>query len=75
MSVVNGPVCGPVVAETVLRPYLTLSAVEGVAQRSDGETSPPAEAIVRDERDPLTPQLLDELGWTDNERRFAWGDR
>lgn len=71
MAVVNGPG----VPEPLLRRELTLSAVGQLAQRSDGEASPPAEAIVRDERDPLTPQLLDELGWTDNERRFAWGDR
>lgn len=63
------------VADPLLRGELTLSEVGAVIQPSDRSPAPPAEALVRDERDPLTAQLLDELGWTDNERRFAWGDR
>lgn len=36
---------------------------------------PPAEAEVRDERDPMTRALLGELGMTETELRYLWGDR
>ena len=65
-------------AESVLKSELTLSAVGEVAQHVDGGPAvprpslfpapvPPAEAIVRDERDPYV--------WTEAELRLAWGDR
>jgi len=62
--------------EHVLNPKLTLSAVgEGGPQPKRG-SSAPAEAAIRDERDPLTPGLLAELDhYTESELRLIWGDR
>lgn len=57
-------------ADSLLRSKLTLSEAPDVAQHLDGSLAPelaPAEAAVRDERDPFI--------WTETELRLAWGDR
>jgi hypothetical protein len=57
----------------MLRTDLTLSAVGDRPQHVDRV---PAEAAIRDERDPLTPRLLAELDhYTESELRALWGDR
>lgn len=74
MTADAGPVNGSLLNQTP-KSYLTLSAVGEVDEDRDGSLTVPAEAAVRDERDPLTPSLLRERGWTDPELRWAWGDR
>lgn len=68
---------GPDVNGALLIPtpktYLALSAVgEPEPQRDEGLTDP-SEAALRDERDPMTVQLLREQGWTETELALAWG--
>lgn len=63
-------------AERRLRTYLTLSAAGERRPEVDGARSAPAEAALRDERDPLTEGLLAELThYTEAELRALWGDR
>lgn len=57
--------------------YLTLSAVEDVSQPRDRSLTVPPEAAVRDERDPMTAELMREglHAITELELRALWGDR
>lgn len=66
MSVAVRPVNAPLLNYTP-KSELTLSAVGDLDLEPAGSPAPPAEATVRDERDPYIE--------TETELRYAWGDR
>lgn len=72
----RGDVNGSVLNSTP-KTYLTLSAVGEVGGHRDEGLTVPAEAAVRDERDPMTVGLLREglQAIAECELRALWGDR
>lgn len=76
MTVGERPVNGSLLIQTP-KTYLALSAVPEIGPQRDGGLTDPPEAILRDERDPMTVDLLREgrHAVTELELRALWGDR